>query len=203
MRRAKELILNFLCENNLDVGYWDGQKLSCYRSQDANLIEAAEITDIQLLTELHPVTCPIVAALTPELKEQWKREWAETGRGPGMIPFVLNALNPATGKRDGIQYTFGDSHVSQALACYANDAGKLGQIKQMIDHYEDGLKVLGQLPTKLPVRNTLFRVWKTHWEALFQNILDGKAKTYLFNLLASKYRSNLNNDTPSSKSSPG
>jgi hypothetical protein len=208
MRRAKELILNFLCENNLDVGYWNGQHLTCYRLTQDNILAEVPVdratfnaldtqytddpTYVQMVDGLKATACPVIAALTPELKEQWKKEWAETGKGPGMTAFVLNALNPETGKKDGIQYTFGDSHVAQALACYANAVGKLGHIKHMVDQYENGLEVLSQLPAKLPVRNTLFRVWKAHWEALFQNVLEGKAKTYLFNLLATKYRTFLN-----------
>lgn len=207
LREAREKIRLFIEQFNFDVGYWDGDELTCYRLVDDTLapfaakddLDEPEGSNVKLLwnqtaQDLLSIPCPIILAKTPELKDQWKKEWAATGKGPGMIPFVLDALNPETGKKDGVQYTFGNTHVAQALARYGDAAGKLGSIKTTLGHYEEGLAVLRNLPMNLPVRNTLFRVWKTHWEGQFEGMLQGKAKTYLFNFLATKYRSYLHNE---------
>lgn len=110
----------------------------------------------------------------------------------GRVPFTIDALNPITGKRDGIQYTFGESHVAQALARYAEAANQIGAIKTSLQHYIDGLKILGGLPES-PTRHTLFLAWKGHWEPIFSKILSGKGRTYLLNHVATYYRQYLNN----------
>jgi len=103
------------------------------------------------------------------------------------VPFEINALNPETGRKDGIQYTFGESHVAQAVARYGEAAGKLGAIKTRLNHYVDGLKILATLPKK-PIRQALFQTWKLSNEPHFVNILQGRGQTYLLNLVASHYR---------------
>ena len=108
------------------------------------------------------------------------------------VSFDLNALNPETGKRDGTQYTFGESHVEQALARYAEAAGKLGSISTALQQYISGLKFLADIPSEHPTRNTLFRAWKAFREPEFRALLKGKGQTYLLNLVAVYYRQHIN-----------
>lgn len=214
LRELRHHLEKFLKKWDLDTGYWDGTNLTCYQRSDADesgdgslipfeISEYAPSSDIMIAWEqmvdlLSPHSLPLVAAVSPEIKEQWKKEWAETGKGPGMVPFTLDALNPETGKKDGYQYTFGSSHVSQALACYAHAADKLGTVTGMVGTYEDGLQALASIPKKTQSRNTLFRLWRAHWESQFENLLIGKGHTYLMNFIATKYRNYLNNQETSS-----
>lgn len=100
--------------------------------------------------------------------------------------FVLNALNPITGKRDGPQYTFGDNYVAQRLSFYAANQGKLGRVVARLQAYEAGLKEISNIPNA-HVRRSIMLMWRDTCMARSKTVLI-EGQSFLDNWMSTKFR---------------
>lgn len=108
----------------------------------------------------------------------------------------MSEINPVTGKKDGIRYTFGKSQVCLALAdrlMATNSYKELGKIQSVMQDYMAGLSNLSSLPKGSPMLRYMSIVWRDHYLDIFKNLITvEQGQTYLLNLVKTRYKTYFN-----------